>query len=104
MRDHTGRSARRKRWLEATGALVRAYGAALEAAAATKSIVVDQDRLPAPKDKIKTALLVALHTIRDPHMREQLKISYLELSTFQPGVGNAPVGSIFSQSLDPSGR
>lgn len=70
---------------------MQSYGAALEAAAATKATVVDADRLPAPKDKIKAALLVALHATQDPRMREQLKVAYIELSSFQPGVGSSPV-------------
>jgi hypothetical protein len=80
----------RRTWDDST-ALVHAYGAALEATAATNSIVVDQKHLPAPKDQIKAALLVALHTTQDPQMREHLKIGYLSLAAFHPGVGDAQV-------------
>jgi len=41
--------------------LVQSYGAAIEAAASSGSIVIDQDQLPAPKENIKSALLFALH-------------------------------------------
>lgn len=78
--------------------LVQSYGAALEAAA--KATVVDAKRLPASKEKIKSALLVALHATQDHGMREQLKVAYMELSSFQPGVGGFPVAFDLSNIPD----
>jgi hypothetical protein len=51
--------------------LIQTYGPALEAAAATNAVVVDSNRLPAPKEEIKSALLVVLQATQDPKMREQ---------------------------------
>lgn len=72
--------------------LIQTYGAALEAAAATNAVVVDSNRVPAPKEKIKSALLVVLQATQDPKMREQLKVGYVEISMFQPGVGSSLAG------------
>jgi len=93
-----------ERLLAEAESLVRSYGAALEAAATSKALVVDADRLPAPKDKIKAALLVTLHTTEDPQTREQLKIGYMELAMFQPGVGSSWIGYDVSNIPDPNDR
>jgi hypothetical protein len=82
--------------------LIQTYGAALEAAAATNAVVVDSNRLPAPKEKIKSALLVALQATQDPKMREQLKLGYVEISMFQPGVGSSPVACPIPSVPDPN--
>lgn len=78
--------------------LVRSYGIALEDAVG--SIAVDAGRLPAPKDKIKAVLIAALRATKDSEMRENLKLAYLELSTFQLGVGSSPVEFGVSTALD----
>jgi len=87
---------------QAVESLVHAYGAALEAFGTTKNcIVADCDRLPAPKERIKAALLVALAATQDRDMREHLKVAYVELSNFQPGVGSSPVTVDFPRA-DPN--
>jgi hypothetical protein len=80
----TKRNARRL--LESADALVHAYARVLQG---VSSVAVDDARLPAPKDAIKAALLLWLSVEQDPQVRSLLKINYLSLAIFQPGVGEA---------------
>lgn len=68
-------------------ALIKAYGAALEAHATSGSAVSDVSKLPAPKDTMRTALFAAISVAEDKVLREQLKGAYVMLADFQPGVG-----------------
>jgi hypothetical protein len=72
--------------------IVNDYGAALEAAAATGSIVVDVSRLPAPKDHVKSAIFYALRLTSDKKMLQHLKTGFIDLVNFQAGVGEQTVG------------
>jgi hypothetical protein len=76
---------------EVSGAdgLVRAYGAVLEGTA--DALVVDQNRLPASKQEIKSAILGALQKTEDPKRRSFLQNAYIDLAMFQTGVGKEPV-------------
>lgn len=63
------------------------YGSAIEARAKTPSFVVDETKLPYPKEQIKRAIIEALKVNALPQLREHLKTAYLELSMWQKGVG-----------------
>jgi hypothetical protein len=67
--------------------IVGDYGSALEAKAKTPSFVADENKLPYPKDQIKSAIIEALKINAIPQLREQLKAAYLQLSMWQKGVG-----------------
>jgi hypothetical protein len=72
---------------EALMVLINAYGAALEAHAASESAVSDISKLPAPKDTMRSAFLAAISVTEDKVLREQLRGAYVRLADFQPGVG-----------------
>ena len=71
--------------------LVQAYGRALVETAESGSLVTDVKYLPAPKDALKTALLLAMHAETDPRQISMMTVGYLSLSTFQPGVSDVRV-------------
>ena len=77
-----------------THGVIRAYRAVLESA--VDALVVDEDRLPAPKHAIKAAILEVLRDARDPKMRGFLQNAYIELAMFQPGVGPEPIALALS--------
>ena len=80
-----------RRALPHAEALVQAYGRALVEAAESGSLVTNVKYLPAPMDALKTALLLAMHAESDPWQISMMKVGYLSLSTFQPGVGDVRV-------------
>ncbi len=55
------------------------------------SLVTDLKYLPASKDALETALLIAMHAQSDPRQISLMKAGYLLLSQFQPGVGDVVV-------------
>lgn len=67
-------------------ALIHVYGRALGDAVESASFVTDLKYLPASKDALKTALLIAMHAQSDPRQISLMKAGYLLLSQFQPGV------------------
>lgn len=72
--------------------VVRAYGKALETEAPTPGTVADVKKLPYPKQVIKDAIVTALRRMTDSQTKEQLKVGYLCLSSWQEGVGEANQG------------
>jgi len=78
---------------EATDAekIMQDYGAALEAFTPNGAKVADVRELPHPKERIKEALVVAMRANRDPQFAQQLVVAYLELSSWQEGVGDQHV-------------
>jgi hypothetical protein len=68
--------------------LIQLYGAALEAHAASGSVVTDISRLPAPKETLRAALLAQISLAKDSKVREYLKGGYVMLACFQAGVGS----------------
>lgn len=73
---------------ETIQSLLRAYGAALEAHAATGAVVADVSNLPARKEVLREVLLSLIRATENPMAREQLKSSYVMLADFQPNVGS----------------
>ena len=55
------------------------------------ALIRDESFLPTSKDRIKTALVVAIATARTNDERECYRMWYLFLANFQPGVGSRGV-------------
>ena len=67
--------------------IIESYGQSLEAKAKTTFSVADESKLPYTKSEIKKAIIIALSVTEDPQLKEHLKISYINLSDWQKGVG-----------------
>ncbi len=66
--------------------------------------VVDESRLPHPKQVLKSSLLNCIGQTDDERLGEHLKSGYLMLSAFQPNVGEQELGTDFAKldlELDP---
>jgi hypothetical protein len=74
------------------------YGIVLGRGAPEPGYVADTSALPHSKLRIKKALVVALRSMQDPHMRSQLKKAYVSLADWQDGVGaTRPGGELLSR-------
>ena len=71
------------------------YGIVLGTAAPQPGYVADVKALPHPKPRIKEALVVALRSMHDPHMRSQLRKAYVSLAVWQEGVGGTRPGGLW---------
>lgn len=76
-----------KALMQATEVIIQAYGRAIETSPLTPGCVADVQTLPYSKDKIKSALMLALKFTDDRWMRRQLKAGYLHLADYQENVG-----------------
>jgi len=94
--DDTGEPA----WAEQAEKIVQKYGEVLQHSSPVAGCVADQDKLPYPKDVIKTALIKALQNTVDNHQKEVLKIGYLSLANWQSDVGDSNQGIDISK-VDP---
>jgi hypothetical protein len=65
------------------------YGIVLGRGSPEPGYVADAAALPHPKPRIKKALVVAMRSMQDPHMRSQLKKAYVSLADWQEGVEGA---------------
>jgi len=65
------------------------YGIVLGRHAPEPGWIGDAAALPHPKPRIKKALVVALRSMQDPHMRSQLKKAYVSLADWQERVKGA---------------
>ena len=72
--------------------IVNAYGKTLEYLSPSPLYVADENKLPFPKEQVKSALLLMLHVTADEKKRESLKVGYLMLADFQPDVGDKDIG------------
>ena len=72
--------------------IINAYGKTLEHLAPVPGTVADESKLPFPKSRIKQAILCALKASQQPTQKQVLKVAYLQLADFQPGVGSKNVG------------
>jgi hypothetical protein len=72
--------------------VVQAYGAVLQHDAPAPGCVADASKLPYPKEQIKQALITALRLTKDAPAREHLKVGYIQLANWQPGVGDVDLG------------
>jgi hypothetical protein len=79
-------------WTEEAEKIVQKYGEVLQHSSPVAGCVADQDKLPYPKDVIKTALIKALQNTVDNHQKEVLKIGYLGLANWQSDVGDSNQG------------
>jgi hypothetical protein len=66
--------------------VARGYGALLAASPADPEEAPDDEDLPFAKDAIKHALLMMLGRVTDPALRERLRIGYVRLADWQPGL------------------
>jgi hypothetical protein len=71
------------------------YGLTLGTRAPQPGYVADVKSLPHPKPRIKEALVVALRSMQDAHMRSQLKKAYVSLADWQEGVGTTRPGGLW---------
>jgi hypothetical protein len=69
------------------GKIVQAYGKILETSAPAPGTVADVSKLPYPKQRIKEAIVAALRSTDNPQLKEQLKVAYILLSSWQEDVG-----------------
>lgn len=76
------------------------YGIVLGTAAPQPGYVADVKALPHPKPRIKEALVVALRSMQDPHMRSQLKKAYVSLADWQEGVGGTRPGGLWMMQVE----
>jgi hypothetical protein len=67
--------------------IVAAYCQALEESAPLPGCVADVEELPYPKETIKEALRWRLQRTSDVDYRDTLKVAYVALADWQPGVG-----------------
>jgi hypothetical protein len=72
--------------------IIQAYGSVLQTQAPTPGCVADTSKLPFPKERIKTALIIGLKATTDRRMREMLKVGYIQLADWQEGVGETDQG------------
>jgi len=68
--------------------LIQEYGGCMERYAGSTA---DTSVLPAPKERIKQAILTALLAANDQKIRDILECGYLGLANFQDGVGSHPI-------------
>ena len=73
-------------------AIIQAYGKTLEMEAPASGCVADESKLPYPKDTIKKAIISGLKSTDNDQMKEHLKVGYIQLADWQPGVGSANKG------------
>ena len=76
--------------------MVLDYARFLELDAPMPGRIVDQSRLPYPKARLKSAMLLCIGNNSDARLAEHLKAGYLMLSAFQPEVGEEGLGTDFS--------
>lgn len=72
--------------------IIQAYGAVLQTQVPTPGCVADISKLPFPKEKIKTALIIGLKATNDKEMKEMLKVAYIQLADWQEGGGESDQG------------
>ncbi|TDG13496.1 hypothetical protein E2F43_08125 [Seongchinamella unica] len=82
--------------------MVLDYARFLEHSAPMPGRIADQSRLPHPKARLKSALLLCIGNSSDERLSEHLRAGYLMLSAFQPDVGEQALGTDFT-SLDLEG-
>jgi hypothetical protein len=75
------------------------YGIVLGTRAPQPGYVADAKLLPHPKPRIKEALVVALRSMQDPHMRSQLRKAYVSLADWQEGVGTTRPGGLWMMQV-----
>jgi hypothetical protein len=68
--------------------LIHRYAVALEAHGTSGAMVSDISKLPAPKETLRQVLIALIPIETDPAKREWLKVGYISLAEFQPGVGD----------------
>lgn len=78
--------------LEEATEIIENYGSILETQSPAPDRWLDVSKLPYPKDRIKEALIIGLSATTDSDMKEQLKIGYLKLASWQDGVGDRVLG------------
>ena len=65
--------------------IIQTYGEIMETSAPAPGCVADASKLPYTKERIKQALILGLKTNADPHMKEMLKVGYVQLADWQDG-------------------
>jgi hypothetical protein len=68
------------------------FGSYMEASVVAPGTVADTSELPFPKELIKQALAIVFLESRDSNFREAIRVGYLELANYQPGIGPVRLG------------
>jgi len=77
--------------IEEASPIVKAYGPLLEDSVGV--VAIDEKFLPFPKNDIKRALKTSILYANNPKLFQALYEGYISLSTWQPGVGDIPIGA-----------
>ena len=75
------------------------YGIVLGTRAPQPGYVADAKALPHSKPRIKEAIVVAMRSMQDPHMRDQLMKAYVSLADWQEGVGPTRPGGLWMMQV-----
>jgi hypothetical protein len=76
--------------------VINEFGSVLDRGKPAPGCVADLTKLPFPKEQIRQALIIGLRSNPDPKMKQMLRMAYIELANWQPGVG------VEDQGLDTS--
>ncbi len=78
---------------EKVNEIINKYGGLISSNnAPAPNCVADEQKLPYPKNIIKSAIIMALQNCNDPETLNALKNGYLQLSSWQQGVGENTIG------------
>ena len=83
--------------LQSAQQVVEDYEHLLQTSPTLPGRVSDVSELPHDKETIKAAITACVYVTRDPVRTEQLRYNYLNLSSWQEGVGPETLGIDFSQ-------
>jgi len=72
--------------------IIQDYGDIIVNSAPTPGCVADESKLPYPKEKIKEAIIWGLRNTEDPDAINSLKFGYVQLASWQPGIGESDKG------------
>ena len=91
--------------LEAARVIVKAYGDFMQTAGyPAPGCVADASKLPYDKELIKAALKLCVRVTENEDYRSALRVAYVGLADFQPGVGEKNLGVTVSDVPDISDR
>ena len=92
IQEYSGNAAEQSQTKDTMSTIIQAYGKTLEMEAPAPSCVADESKLPYPKDTIKKAIIAGIKSTDSQQMKEHLKVGYIQLSDWQPGVGSTNKG------------
>jgi hypothetical protein len=96
LQEYSGSSEAQSQSNDST-AIIQEYGKTLETLVPTPGCVADGNKLPYPKEVIKKAIIAGLRSTENQQIREHLKVGYIPLADWQPGVGESDQGLDLSE-------